>query len=148
MAAALAAAPDAALAGIYTHGGHSYDADDVDAVRAIGATERDVTVGFASRLRERGLDCPIVGVGSTPTANLPPDHLDGVDEMHPGNYVRAAAPFSSFRNEASEAAAQVFNDTTQSILGSATESDIAVRVLTRIIGHYPATNMLLIDLGW
>ena len=48
--------------------------------------------------------------------------------MHPGNYI--------------------FNDTTQSILGSATESDIAVRVLTRIIGHYPATNMLLIDLGW
>ena len=39
MAAALAAGPDAALAGIYTHGGHSYDADDVDAVRAIGATE-------------------------------------------------------------------------------------------------------------
>ena len=128
MAAALAAAPAAALAGIYTHGGHSYDAADVDAVRAIGATERDVTVGFASRLRSRGLDCPIVGVGSTPTANLPPDNLDGVDEMHPGNYI--------------------FNDTTQSILGAATESDIAVRVLTRVIGHYPATNMLLIDLGW
>ena len=34
------------------------------------------------------------------------------------------------------------------MLGSCAESDIAVRVLTRVIGHYPAQNMLLIDLGW
>lgn len=42
----------------------------------------------------------------------------------------------------------MFNDTTQSMLGSCAESDIAVKVLTRVIGHYPTQNMLLIDLGW
>ena len=34
------------------------------------------------------------------------------------------------------------------MLGSCTVSDIAVKVLTRVIGHYPTQNMLLIDLGW
>ena len=126
--------PTTIFAGIYTHGGHSYDADGSgapvrpNAVLEAGEAERDVTVGFKHILEEHGLQCPIVGVGSTPTCSAPPVHLDGVDEMHPGNYI--------------------FNDTTQSLLGSCTESDIAVKVLTRVIGHYPKQNMILIDLGW
>jgi D-serine deaminase-like pyridoxal phosphate-dependent protein len=90
MAERLAAAPSTGFGGIYTHGGHSYDADDTgsavrpNAVVEVGETERDVTVDFAKRLaEERGVACPILGVGSTPTCSVPPPHLEGVDEMHP-----------------------------------------------------------------
>jgi D-serine deaminase-like pyridoxal phosphate-dependent protein len=130
----LCESPTTTFAGIYTHGGHSYDADTSggpvrrNAVVEAGEAERDVTVGFKKMLEQRGVPCPTVGVGSTPTCSAPPVHLDGVDEMHPGNYI--------------------FNDTTQSMLGSCAESDIAVKVLTRVIGHYSKQNMLLIDLGW
>ena len=120
--------PLTAFAGVYTHAGHSYDAPDVKTVEAIAAAERDVTVGFAGTLRAAGLAVPSVGVGSTPTCSNPPSHLTGVDEMHPGNYM--------------------YYDATQLSLGSCTLDDIAVRVLTRVVGHYPKSNMLLIDCGW
>ena len=61
--------------------------------------------------------------------SLPPDGgLVGVDEMHPGNFL--------------------YYDTTQVGLGACAVSDIAVRVLTRVVGHYPRCNSLLIDCGW
>lgn len=116
------------FAGVYTHGGHSYDAKSSDELRAIAEAERDETVGFAATLRAAGLPVPSVGVGSTPTCSQPPAHLDGVDEMHPGNYL--------------------YYDTTQVALGSCTVDDVAVRVLTRVVGHYPKSNTLVIDCGW
>ena len=115
------------FAGVYTHGGHSYDAPDVASVAAIAADERDATVGFAKTLRAAGVGVPSVGIGSTPTCSNPPAHLDGVDEMHPGNYL--------------------YYDTTQLALGSCTVEDIAVRVLTRTLariktcGHYDACSL-------
>ena len=125
-----AASGVARLGGIYTHGGHSYSAASRAEVVSIAEQERDVTVEFAARLRAAGVTVPIVGVGSTPTCSNPPSHLDGVDEMHPGNYI--------------------FNDMTQAAtaLSSCTMENVAVRVLTRVIGHYKHSNMLLIDLGW
>lgn len=117
-----------AFAGVYTHGGHSYDAESTGEILSIGEQERDVTSGFAARLRELGWTVPTVGVGSTPTCSLPPAHLDGVNEMHPGNFL--------------------YYDMTQVALGSCSLGDVAVRVLTRVVGHYPASNTLLIDCGW
>ena len=116
------------FAGIYTHAGHSYDAPDADAVRRIAEQERQVTVGFAAKLRRAGLRVASVGVGSTPTCSLPPADLEGVDEMHPGNYL--------------------YYDITQVSLGACSVEDVAVRVLTRVVGHYPKSNTLLIDCGW
>jgi len=124
----IAAAPTASFHGIYTHGGHSYDATSVDAVRKIAEQERDAVVKFAAKLRAAGLRCGMVGVGSTPTCSNPPDDLEGVTEMHPGNYM--------------------YYDCMQVKLGSCSPENVAVRVCTRIIGHYPKQNMLLIDLGW
>merc|ERR1712023_567583 len=48
--------------------------------------------------------------------------------MHPGNYL--------------------VYDVVQNQIGSCRPQDIATRVLTRVIGHYPASNMLIVDLGW
>jgi len=116
----------ARLCSLYTHGGHSYGGG----VLAAGEAERDALLLLKSRMQTAGIDCSrlTVGVGSTPTSSQPPAHLDGIDEMHPGNYV--------------------INDAMQVALGSCGPADVAVRVLTRVLGHYPKNNMLLIDLGW
>lgn len=116
------------LAGCYTHGGHSYENSTAADVKAVAATERDAVVLFSQKLKAAGVRCETVGVGSTPTCSVPPDHLNGVNEMHPGNYV--------------------YYDVMQRDIGACTSADIATRVLTRVIGHYPAQNMMLIDLGW
>lgn len=39
-------------------------------------------------------------------------------------------------------------DVQQSIIGSCNLDDVSVRVLTRVIGHCPHRNQLLIDCGW
>ncbi len=125
----ICASKDTAFAGIYTHGGHSYDCAGPGEIRRVAAEERDAVVDFAARLRAAGHPCPMVGVGSTPTASHPPaDGLAGCSELHPGNYF--------------------VYDVTQAGLGACAEADVATRVLTRVIGHYPQSNMLLIDLGW
>jgi D-serine deaminase-like pyridoxal phosphate-dependent protein len=87
----LTASPNTRFAGLYTHGGHSYDTSgDLTALAAVAAAERDVTVRFAQALRDAGIGVPSVGVGSTPTCSRPPaDGLEGVDEMHPGTLTRA-----------------------------------------------------------
>ena len=126
----LCESPRTSFSGVYTHGGHSYDTGgDLEALARVATAERDVTVRFAETLRAAGLHVPSVGVGSTPTCSRPPsDGLDGVDEMHPGNYL--------------------YYDVTQTRLGSCTVDQIAVRVLTRVVGHYPKSNTLLVDCGW
>jgi len=128
LAKLIAAAPTADLKGIYTHEGHSYAAKTVAEVVQIGEKGRDAVVAYAKRLRDAGITVDMVSVGSTPTCSNPPAHLDGVTEIHPGNYC--------------------YYDQMQVQLGSCKVEDVAVRVCTRIIGHYPKRNMLLIDCGW
>ena len=87
LARRLAASPHTVFAGLYTHGGHSYGAASAAEIGSIGGAERDAAVGLAEALRGAGIEVPRVGVGSTPTCAVPPLHLDGVDEIHPGNYL-------------------------------------------------------------
>jgi len=125
---AIASSAGLRFGGLYTHGGHSYDASDAQAVRRIGEAERDSVAALAGALRSAGLPPPIVGVGSTPTCSLPPADLDGVDEMHPGNFI--------------------YYDMMQARIGACGTGDMALRVLTRVLGHYPSRGMMLVDLGW
>ncbi|KAG8138662.1 hypothetical protein E2320_001487 [Naja naja] len=39
-------------------------------------------------------------------------------------------------------------DVQQTLIGSCQPEDVAVRVWTRVIGHYPDRNQLLVDCGW
>ena len=41
-----------------------------------------------------------------------------------------------------------FLDVAQVNIGSCTQEDIAAKVLTRIISHYPEKGQMLIDCGW
>ena len=115
-----------ALGGVLTHGGHSYAARGTAALQAVAEGERAGAVAAAERLRALGHACPVVSVGSTPTA-LHAAHLDGVTEIRPGVYM--------------------FGDLFQAAIGSHAADDIAVTVLSSVVGLRPDARRFLIDAG-
>ncbi|BBE33304.1 alanine racemase [Sphingosinicella microcystinivorans] len=127
MARRIAASANLDLKGVMTHAGGSYDCRSVDQIRDHAARERGLTVGAAERLRDAGHDCPVVSIGSTPTAMFAED-LSGVTEVRPGVYT--------------------FFDLFQAGLGVARLSDIAVSVLGTVIGHKKEKGWVIIDAGW
>jgi D-serine deaminase-like pyridoxal phosphate-dependent protein len=82
----LAAGPGSALRGVMTHAGGSYGAFDEAAHAQAAERERAGAVMAAETLRAAGLPCPIVSVGSTPTAHAARS-LDGVTEVRAGVYM-------------------------------------------------------------
>jgi len=114
------------LAGVLTHAGQSYGCRNVDEIAAVAEQERAAAVTAAQRLRDAGLPCETISVGSTPTATHARD-LQGVTEMRPGVYM--------------------LGDLDQVGLESMPENRVACTVLATVIGHYPERNTLLIDSG-
>src|SRR5688572_30530885 len=78
--AALGHALGPKLAGVLTHGGHSYLTRALADTRRVAEEERAAAVGAAERLRDAGLAAEVVSVGSTPTA-VHAEHLEGVTEV-------------------------------------------------------------------
>ena len=114
------------FAGILTHAGHSYDVKTVDEIKAVARHERDCMVELAARLRGMSINVPTVSIGSTPTINHI-DHLDGIDEVRPGNYI--------------------FFDNFQATLGSCSFEDTALTVLAAVVHRDGSRRKLVIDAG-
>ena len=68
IAAKLDGAPGLELQGLLTHAGQAYDCRSIAAIAAVAEEERSGVATAAWRLRDAGLPCPVVSVGSTPTA--------------------------------------------------------------------------------
>lgn len=117
----------AKLVGVLTHAGASYDVEDEGAIVAAAEQERKAVVDAATILREAGFECPIVSVGSTPTAHYARD-LTGVTEVRAGVFV--------------------FCDLVMAGLGVCTADDIAISVLTTVIGHQKEKGWVIVDAGW
>lgn len=115
------------LGGVMTHAGSSYDLDTPEALRAMAEQERAGCVRAAQRLREAGFACPVVSVGSTPTA-LSAAQLEGVTEVRAGVYV--------------------FFDLVMANVGVCTPDDVALSVLTTVIGHQADKGWAIVDAGW
>jgi D-serine deaminase-like pyridoxal phosphate-dependent protein len=115
------------LRGVMTHAGGSYDCKSIDDIRSYAQRERDQAVVGAEQLRATGLSCPIVSIGSTPTATFAED-LSGVTEVRVGVYM--------------------FFDLFMAGLGVCTQSNIALSVLTTVIGHQPEKGWIITDAGW
>ncbi|MDQ8032852.1 MAG: alanine racemase, partial [Bordetella sp.] len=73
------------VGGVLTHAGSSYELNDDEALAALAEVERAGCVRAAERIREIGIACPNVSVGSTPTA-LAARALPGVTEVRAGVY--------------------------------------------------------------
>ena len=86
LARGIAATPGLRLKGVMTHQGHAYAASTPDELAAIDADVCRQMVAVADAIREQGIDCPVVSVGSTATSRF--DAVaDGITEIRPGMYV-------------------------------------------------------------
>jgi D-serine deaminase-like pyridoxal phosphate-dependent protein len=115
------------LGGVMTHAGSSYELNTPEALAAMAEQERSGCVRAAQRLRDAGLPCDTVSVGSTPTA-LAAQRLDGVTEVRAGVYV--------------------FFDLVMHNVGVCKIDDIALSVLTTVIGHQIEKRWAIVDAGW
>ena len=114
------------FAGILTHAGHSYHSRDAEELQRIARHERDVMVEFAAALRRENIPVPVVSIGSTPTMSVI-DHLAGIDEARPGNYI--------------------FYDAFQATLGSCRFEDCALTVLAAVVHRDASRRRVVVDAG-
>ena len=114
------------LAGVLTHGGHSYGGKTRDDMVRIAEEERSAVTTAARRLRETGLCCDVVSAGSTPTV-IYGRTWEGVTELRAGVYM--------------------FQDLFQEAILSCGRDDIALTVLSSIIGRRAGENAILLDAG-
>ncbi len=117
----------AVLKGVMTHAGESYKLNTLEALQEIAEIERSECVNAAEAIRSAGLPCQEVSVGSTPTA-LSAVHLDGVTELRAGVYV--------------------FFDLVMHNVGVCQLGELALSVLTTVIGHQPEKGWIITDSGW
>lgn len=117
----------AELRGVVTHAGESYHAVGAEALAAFAERERQAAVTAAERLRAAGHQAPVVSVGSTPTAHFARD-LTGVTEVRAGVYA--------------------FFDLVMAGIGVCALDDIAISVLTTVIGHQRERGWTVVDAGW
>lgn len=115
------------VGGVMTHAGSSYELDTPEALAALAEQERAGCVRAAQRLREAGIACPAVSVGSTPTA-LAATQLEGVTEVRAGVYV--------------------LFDLVMHNVGVCALDDIALSVLATVIGHQADKGWAILDAGW
>ena len=116
--------PNLHFAGILTHAGHSYDVKTKEQILDVARHERDVMAALAEKLRGDGIEVPTVSIGSTPTMSTV-DHLNGIDEIRPGNYI--------------------FFDNYQATLGSCSFEDTALTVLAAVV--HKDQKKLVVDAG-
>jgi D-serine deaminase-like pyridoxal phosphate-dependent protein len=109
------------VAGVFTHGGHSYG--DPSAPSHASTDEGRALTQAHDRLLEAGFDVGVVSAGSTPTtgARRPPC----VTEERPGTYV--------------------FHDRQQLGLGACTEEDLALSVAATVVSTH--RDRFVIDAG-
>ncbi|MFJ2683249.1 DSD1 family PLP-dependent enzyme [Pseudomonas sp. NPDC087342] len=115
------------LRGVMTHAGSSYELDNHEALQILAEQERFVCVSAAERIRDAGLACPQVSIGSTPTA-LSALSLEGVTEVRAGVYV--------------------FFDLVMHNIGVCQTQELALSVLTTVIGHQQDKGWIITDAGW
>jgi len=115
------------LRGIVTHAGESYNCRSIGCIKRLAGVERDTAVRCAESLRREGFACPVVSVGSTPTAKFV-DDLEGVTEVRAGVFV--------------------FYDLFMAGLGVCRIEDIAISVLVSVIGHQKVRGWIITDGGW
>ena len=115
------------VGGVLAHAGSSYEHDTPEALARLAEQERAGAVRAAQRLRAAGIACPVVSVGSTPTA-LSARALDGVTEVRAGVYV--------------------FFDLVMRNVGVCGLDELALSVLTTVIGHQEDKGWVIVDAGW
>jgi D-serine deaminase-like pyridoxal phosphate-dependent protein len=119
--------PGVSINGVLTHAGASYQAKSIEDIRRAAKNEQKAAVSCAELIKKHRLPCPVVSIGSTPTAVFA-DDLAGVTELRAGVYM--------------------FMDLVMAGLQVCDVSDIAISVLTSVIGHQKEKGWIITDGGW
>ncbi|XP_036842675.1 D-threo-3-hydroxyaspartate dehydratase isoform X4 [Oncorhynchus mykiss] len=127
LAQAISESEGVELTGVYAHCGNTYGCRGAEQIHAVAHETTTLVLQFMEKLKAVGISCKS-SIGSTPSCSQPISDMAKLSEVHPGNYV--------------------FFDVQQSVIGSCGLEDVAVRVLSRVIGHSPHRNQLLLDCGW
>jgi D-serine deaminase-like pyridoxal phosphate-dependent protein len=114
------------FAGVLCHAGSAYHARSRFELVQAAESERRAAVDAATLIRKAGLECPVVSVGSTPSAATG-ECFEGVTEVRAGVYM--------------------FQDLSLVELGTCDRSDIALTVLASVIAHNRRTSTIMIDAG-
>lgn len=117
----------AQLRGVLTHHGGSYAGRDEEALAAFAEEERLAAVTAATALRAAGLPCPVVSVGSTPTATFA-RNLAGVTEVRAGVFATG--------------------DLVMAEVGAVSRADIALSVLATVTGAQRERGRIFTNAGW
>ncbi|WDI31643.1 alanine racemase [Hyphococcus flavus] len=117
----------AELRGVMTHAGGSYLATSSAEIERTANEERARTLACAAILREAGYAAPTVSIGSTPTA-LAPGSVEGITEIRAGVFV--------------------FFDLVMASLNVCSLDEIALSVLTSVIGRRDDKRWVITDAGW
>lgn len=115
------------VSGVMTHAGKSYDSQSIAQIEACAQQERAAIIDASQMLAAAGFNLTIISIGSTPTALFTHD-LSGVTEVRAGVFA--------------------FFDLVMAGLGVCQVEDIAVSVLTTVIGHQPEKGWIITDAGW
>lgn len=115
------------LRGVMAHAGGSYGSRGAKALAQYAEKERHAVVTAATTLRDAGLSCPVVSVGSTPTAHFAQD-LEGVTEVRAGVFM--------------------FFDLVMAGIDVCRIDDIALSVMATVIGHQKEKGWIIVDAGW
>ncbi|MDV6317052.1 DSD1 family PLP-dependent enzyme [Idiomarina sp. HP20-50] len=113
--------------GLMTHAGGSYACNTATALRAFAEQECNAVRQAEKQLNDAGINSCVTSVGSTPTAHFGEEFSD-ISEVRAGVY-------TTF-------------DLVMKNIGVCDFSDIAMSVVTTIIGHNKEKNWLLTDSGW
>ena len=113
--------------GVMTHAGNSYNSTSTTEIEHYAKQERDAVVNSANMLRNLGVNVRIVSLGSTPTALFSKD-LTGITEVRAGVFA--------------------FFDLVMAGLGVCQPSEIALSVVTTVIGHQKDKGWIITDAGW
>jgi hypothetical protein len=108
-----------------THEGHAYGATSPEELAKISRQAGAQMVQTAEMIRAASLECPVVSVGSTPSARAIMS-VPGITEVRPGTYV--------------------FQDYNQVRLGVATVEECAATVHATVIAT-PAPDRVVVDAG-
>lgn len=119
--------PQVAFWGLMTHAGGSYACVTTAAQREMATREVAVAKQAVERIERAGIPVTHVSVGSTPTV-LQPIAVEGITELRAG-------VFATF-------------DCVMAGLSVCEYSDIALSVLTRVIGKREREGQVIVDAGW
>lgn len=112
--------------GLLTHSGHTYHADDENAVVRIFREGIDRLTRLRERLHHAGLQGISISVGDTPGCSLCED-WSGVDEVRPGNFV--------------------FYDIQQVMVGSCAVEDVALALACPVVAKHEDRGEVVIHGG-